>query len=82
MCCLYFVAAFWKLTTSFLDSHLVRLLAFAELASTLVPETMLPSAAPQALLRAAPTLSALLGLPSSQHRGHAPHGIILSIGST
>ena len=84
MCCLYIVAAFWKLTTSFLDFRTsCGSLLFAELASTLVPETMLPvgGATAEALLRAAPTLSALLEFAIGPVLAVMPRmGIILSIG--
>ena len=61
--CFYLVAAFWKLTTSFFDYKTsCASILFAELAATLVPDSLLPAggAAAEIVLRAAPALTAIL----------------------
>ena len=57
---LYFCAAFWKLTTSFLDYRTsCATILFAELTATILPDSLLPlpNAVAEIVLRMAPALT-------------------------
>ena len=81
MVSLYLVAAFWKLTTSFIDYRTsCASVLFAELASVIAPASLLPAGGVAAgvLLRASPALTALLELSLGPLLAAAPRvGVLL-----
>ena len=81
MVSLYLVAAFWKLTTSFIDYRTsCASVLFAELASVIAPASLLPAGGVVAgvLLRASPALTALLELSLGPLLATAPRvGVLL-----